>query len=364
MNFRAGFKRQSGFTFIEIFAAIAIAGMVAMGAAALFQQLNQTQTKSDRLFWISARKLEFQNTIRSDSGWAQILASNPTMACLANPAQNCLAYKTPQALRLPMDGTTLDGTNPALGMSSSGDFCYQYDSVNGDSSCPIGVKLSWQAVCNDAQCHHPQPKITVDFSINDARTGAQQVINANNQLVVFRDQTLQTLNDVCTSMGGVLNAGVCVMPQFASACDPANGSFVLGFDPQGVVICGKPSPGSCAGSDIGYGFSTSGTILCAAAGAPGPGGLCFGRLRFPYAPTKGPNCVDAPVSDDCMLPCATNGEVLQHPYGGCGNAACVCSCKGAGGMCMTCASQCAGGVPTGANGANCRCGDGSFQFCL
>lgn len=255
-------RRQNGFTFIEIFAAIAIAGIVAMGAAALFQQMNQTQVKSERLFWISARKMEFQNVVRSDTGWAQILANNATMACLADPTQNCLAYKTPQALRLPMDGGTLDGTNPGLGMNNNGDFCYEYDNTNGNSRCPIGVSLRWQAICNDVQCQHPQPKVTVDFRINDSQKGTQQVINANNQLVVFRDQTLQTLNDVCISMGGVLGAGVCVMPQLTSACDPANGSFVLGFDSQGVVICGKPNPGSCATGDIGYGFAANGTLLC------------------------------------------------------------------------------------------------------
>lgn len=35
-----------------------------------------------------------------------------------------------------------------------------------------------------------------------------------------------------------------------------------------------------------------------------------------------------------------------------------------GTMCTTCAAQCPGGVPAGANGANCRCGDGSYELCL
>lgn len=253
---------QNGFTLIEVFAAIAIAGVVAAGAAALFNSMSQTQVKSDRIFWISARKMEFQNVVRSNNGWAQILAANPNMACLVNPNLSCAAYASPQALRLPIDGAVLDGTNSALGMTNAGDICYKYDNVNGDSSCPIGIQARWQAVCNNAQCSHPQPKISIDFQLNDDSQTAHQVMNANNRLIVFRDQTLQTLNDVCTAMGGVLVGSVCTMPQLTSACDPANGSFVLGFDPQGAVICGRPNPGSCAVGDFAYGFAANGTVLC------------------------------------------------------------------------------------------------------
>lgn len=57
------------------------------------------------------------------------------------------------------------------------------------------------------------------------------------------------------------------------------------------------------------------------------GGICSGRVLFPYASTGSPNCTSMPLPDSCSaISCATDGAVLQRPYGGCANAACVCRC--------------------------------------
>lgn len=57
------------------------------------------------------------------------------------------------------------------------------------------------------------------------------------------------------------------------------------------------------------------------------GGSCHGRVLFPYSGRPGVNCTDSPLPDSCNeISCSDDGTLLQNPYGGCANAACVCRC--------------------------------------
>ena len=258
---------ERGFSLIEVIVAAGISTLVVLGTSSLFIDSAKVESGQERQFWIAARRMEFQGLIRSQNGWNAILAINPAMSCFAN-GTSCAGVSVSQALKLPIDSTVLDGTLTTLGITNKGDFCNAFDATNGNSSCPVGIQLNWIALCDDANCLHAQPKLTIKFQIKEAGGGLQAL--KSYDLVVFKDPKLESLNEICTAMGGTLVGNTCSITSLASKCDPSNAlgagaTYPLGFDNTGAVTCGKPSPGTCAASDVATGFDANGGILCAPA---------------------------------------------------------------------------------------------------
>ena len=260
-------NNQAGFSLIEVAAATAVSTLVVLGTSSLFINSAKMESGQERQFWIAARRMELQGIIRSQAGWNSILASNSALACLT-PPNSCSAFSTPQPLKIPEDAVILDGSNPQLGLTNKGEFCYSFDAANGNSACPVGVQLSWTALCDDASCLHAQPKIMVQFQVKEPRSSIQNL--KSYDLVVFKDPKLETLNQVCVAMGGILVGSTCTITALSTACDPANAlglgpTYPLGFDSNGKVICGKPNPGTCSASDVATGFDVNGGLICAPA---------------------------------------------------------------------------------------------------
>ena len=258
---------ERGFSLVEVMVAAGISAMVVLGTSSLFIDSAKMESGQERQFWIAARRMEFQGLIRSQNGWNSILANNPAMSCFA-AGTSCSGVSASQALKLPVDAIVLDGTLSTVGMANKGDFCNAFDSVNGNSSCPVGIQLNWIALCDDANCLHAQPKLTIKFQIKETGGGLQTL--KSYDLVVFKDPKLESLNEVCAAMGGTLVGNTCSIASLATACDPSNAlgagaTYPLGFDNTGAVTCGKPSPGTCAASDVATGFDANGGILCAPA---------------------------------------------------------------------------------------------------
>lgn len=248
---------------MEALVAIGLSSGVVIGTSKLITDTAKSGARSERLFWLEARRMQFQSIIKSASGWSEVLAINPNLACIESNS-GCSSYSSPQNLKLPIDGTVLDGANVGTGMTNNGTFCTRFSPTAGDSGCPVGLSLKWQVACDDASCKHGQPKLTIQFQLKEP--GDRGVENLSSyELVVYKDPKLETLSEVCTSMGGTLSGINCTLPQLSSACSPSTGSFVLGFDNMGSVICGAPNPGSCAGADAAMGFDNAGGILCAPA---------------------------------------------------------------------------------------------------
>ncbi len=259
---------EAGFSLVEVIVATGISGLLVLGTSAIFAGSAKIDSGSERQFWIVARRMEFQGIIRSQIGWNSIVQNNPAMDCFAN-GTSCSAISTTQTFKLPVDSVVYDGAPGSFGMTNKGDFCTTFDSVNGNSSCPVGIQLNWVALCDDANCRHAQPKITIKFQINEAGAGLQAL--SSYDLVVYKDPKLDSLNEVCTAMGGTLVGSTCTIGALASYCDPANtagagATYPLGFGPTGAVICGKPYPGTCSSSEVATGFDpTSGGLSCAPA---------------------------------------------------------------------------------------------------
>lgn len=260
-------RGERGFSLPEVAVATAISAMVIFGTSSIFLDSAKVESGQERQFWLAARRMELQSLIRSQQGWDSIIAQNPAMNCFNNTT-SCAAYSTAQPLRLPIDAVVLDGASSTVGMSNKGEFCQNFDSTNGNSACPIGLRLSWVALCDDANCKHAQPKLTVQFQLKELGKPVQDL--RSYDLVVFKDPKLESLNDVCTSMGGTLAGTSCSIASLSTTCDPSNSlgagaTYPLGFDNTGAVICGKPNPGNCAASDVAIGFDAQGGIVCAPA---------------------------------------------------------------------------------------------------
>jgi len=252
----------AGFTLPEILVATSISGLVAAGALELIVQSKRTSVNSENKTWIAIRRADFDRYLHSSTGWSDVLAQNPSMACLTS-ASGCPSITTPQPLKLPTsDGTVLDGANPGTGMTSSGLYCTTFDPNVGSDACPIGLDLKWEALCDSSACIHPQPKLTIGFKKKIPSQSLQNMPSYN--LVYYRDSKLDSLNVVCASMGGTLTGTTCTIASLQSSCNPSSGQFVTGFDSSGAVICGSPNPGSCPAGQIAVGFNSDGTIACSA----------------------------------------------------------------------------------------------------
>jgi hypothetical protein len=254
---------SQGFSALEAIVAIAISGIVVLGSSQLIINSFKSEARTEKTFWLGARRAEFQNFIRSDAGWDAILGANPNLKNCLSAVTGCGAYASAQNLVLPIDGNTLDGANPSTGMTSKGDFCTTFNATTGNANCPIGISLKWQVLCDDAACLHGQPRIIVDFQSKEGDGSSENL--SSYRLVSYHDPKMETLNEVCTSMKGTLTGQSCDLPQLSKSCDPSAGSFVVGFDPDGGVLCGTPNPGKCAGGDAATGFDANGGLVCATA---------------------------------------------------------------------------------------------------
>ena len=265
-------RDQRGFSLVESVVAIGVSGIIVLGASQLITDVDHQTTGAEKTFWISARRAEIQNTIRNEIvatppvGWAAIIAANPDLGCI-NAAGGCGAFTALQPLKIPMDGTFLDGASATQGISNRGDLCNTFDSVSGNLACPIGILAKWQALCDGPSCIRAQPKIVVQFSEKVPGGPLKQLTNFD--LTVFKDAKLENLNNACVALGGtpggVPLGTTCALPALAAQCDPPNGSFALGFDSLGKVVCGKPLIDSCLSTDVAVGFRADGGIACAPA---------------------------------------------------------------------------------------------------
>lgn len=248
--------------------AVSIAGIVVLGSSSLMSTSGSINARTEKFFWLDVRRFQIQGLLRSTSGWNSIVTPagssslNPGLDCYLKGI-SCTAYTSPQNLKVPIDNIVLDGSNSSQGLDNKGNFCSSFDAVNGNQNCPIGISLKWQILCDTSDCLHGQPKITVQFQYKASAADSQALTSYN--LTIYKDAELETLNEVCSAMGGTLVGMSCTLPQLSAACSPSTGSFALGFDASGTVICGRPNPGTCATSEAATGFNTNGGIECAPA---------------------------------------------------------------------------------------------------
>lgn len=326
---------KKGFTLIEITIAMGLSAFVMLGSSYLISNSFEVQKNEDQMYWLEERRSEMIAAIQNDQNWAQINSLNPQMGC-AVAATGCSAFSTPQRLTLKIPSQTVNGTNLALGINKKGDFCYEFDPVNGNNDCTVGVSLTWQALCYDTSCIKPQFKI--DISFQHKSTGKTTTKNLHHfNVSIFSDSKVQSLYDICISMGGTLVGMNCQITALNTACNPSGGaaaSFALGFDAAGAVICGQPAVNNCGPNEFLTGFNGDGSSICTPGCAPAPTSTPTpGPTSTPTpgptptstsAPSTPVNCVGGWGACDAPGTCDTTGNrtyIITTPQAN-GGAAC------------------------------------------
>lgn len=259
-----GLAKSFGFSLVEVIVATGIASVVMLGSSTLMLSMNQSEKEQEKSFLLLSLRQEIQNRLVSINGWSSVVSANSELSCIQNPS-TCTNVNSAIPLKLPLRNIVLDSSNNKLGMTSNGVICNSFDSTVGDDKCPYGISINWQTECDNAICKNPTPKVLVSFKMKTPSSTLKNLSSLN--LVIYKDPKLESLNEVCQSMGGTLSGSTCNLNNIASSCDPANSlgfgsNFPLGFDSNGSLICGLPTPGTCASSDVAYGFANDGSILC------------------------------------------------------------------------------------------------------
>jgi hypothetical protein len=253
---------RRGLGIVELSVTIAVLALFISFPIMIIRYTADTGRRSQESFWLNARRFEIHATLRSASAWPGIVAANPLLNCYQAGTGCPALYGKIQKLVLPLDPVTLDGNDPKTGMGPDGSFCASFDPAVPDPKCVIGMDLTWEVLCESPLCRQPQPRFAVNFRALQGEDPAWNM--KSHDIVVYKDPRLESLNEVCASMGGALTGTACVLPQLASNCDPASGQSVLGFDGTGKVICGRPNFPSCAAGQTIMGFDNTGGVLCAA----------------------------------------------------------------------------------------------------
>lgn len=255
---------QRGVSLLELAVTMGIFALVIMGGSTVLLNSSGYQQKVNENIWLNVRREEIKSFLKNDGQWPGIIATNAGMGCFTIACPN-LGGPQPFTLVLnPGDTPLVDGT-PGLGMNRQGDFCTTFDPVDGDRDCIFGLSMKWEALCLTAACNNPQPKVTVRFSRKEPGKALDPM--TGQEIVAFRDAKLDSINEVCTAMGGTLTSTGVNPPTFScslpglSSCDVSADSYTLGFNASGVPQCGMPPLGRC-GLGVLYGFNADGSIQC------------------------------------------------------------------------------------------------------
>lgn len=268
---------EKGFGLIETIVALGVSAALLGGASYLALENFKADKKEEAMYWLQQRRSEILYSIQSENGWKKIIENNGNFACLykvkesivsitgpvtQDSAEKCLEFQKPQALLLQVGSELLDGSNPKLGISPKGNFCYEFDPKEGNPGCPVGLQVSWQMICGDAaKCFDAQPKVDVKFHYKSAKDTQLNLSSYN--ITYFKDSRMQNLADVCASLGGDFSTGTCVFNNMG--CDTHIVDLhpmLLGYDSNGEILCGFPQLPACASNEVITGFLPNGNRIC------------------------------------------------------------------------------------------------------
>lgn len=316
--------RQNGFSLFEVLIATAIFGVLIGGVMTVFLRVSESEVEVRASNWLNIRHYEIKAFLRSPANWGPLVAGNPAMACLATA---CPGVVAPQNLVINMGpSNVINGANPQMGLNVNGDFCVQFGT--GDRNCIYGITSRWEALCDPANplCSNPHPRMSVRFS----RQLPGRPIEAmpSYDITVYRDPKLDSAAEICAGLNGNFTGTTaadsrCTIPQVS--CNPAGGSFVLGFDSAGQAICGKPNAGGCTSPDILVGFYADGSPICTTGGSCPINQNCVGSWSACSAPCGGGTqtyTITTPASGTGAACPSTSGATRA-----CNTGACTATCS-------------------------------------
>lgn len=183
-------RNNRGLTLIETLISLALVLFFFEIAANLIQGNNKYVKNYEVISSVGFVRDNLLNILTNDLSWSETIhkAANTNFSCLQvnnpYPADNCSGggAGTHGSFALyQLDGNLYyDPQSPTKGFDLSGQPCDQFDSANGNTTCPFRVDTNWTPICKAGSCSGGSTMIKVDvtFSISLPRN-FQVPININ-----------------------------------------------------------------------------------------------------------------------------------------------------------------------------------------
>lgn len=149
---------------INLLVAVGLMGGLSLGLTSLVSRITKESKKASIKLSMITTKNTLLSGIMSDKVWTATMSHSVNTAagnCFQNPLGSCAAD---------MKFQLFDSNNRALtasanlnpGFTHNGRKCTGFDSVNGNSACPIGVNLILEKVCA-TPCYSPILNVQIAF---------------------------------------------------------------------------------------------------------------------------------------------------------------------------------------------------------
>lgn len=173
---------SKGFSLIQT---LVIIGVISVLWTVVIELLNQVQ-KSQYEVLMKSTVLSVRNSllanISSSGAWQKTVSLQPSLKCANNTDPYCNGAPASKDIIIydAAGGVIFDSTNASNGFTVNGVKCSTYDGVNGNDSCPIGVKVQWRALCNNSFCESQQDLVSLQFDYRPKTTFRNVAFNSYN----------------------------------------------------------------------------------------------------------------------------------------------------------------------------------------
>ncbi|OFZ17971.1 MAG: hypothetical protein A2Z20_06905 [Bdellovibrionales bacterium RBG_16_40_8] len=143
-----------GITLVESLIGVSIVLISVTGASSLFRAISAQQRTSDVAAVLSTIQTNITAAVQNTDAWNNIVAANPTMACLPGPCPNFFGGTAVPPMKIFIyDIATsafqpYDSNSATSGFGKNGKICDSY-SAAGNDACPIKAVINWGAADND-----------------------------------------------------------------------------------------------------------------------------------------------------------------------------------------------------------------------
>ncbi len=171
-----------GFSLVQT---LVIIGVISILWTVVTELLNQVQ-KSQYEVLMKSTVLSVRNSllanISSSSAWQKTVSLQPSLKCTNNTDPYCDGAPASKDIIVydAAGSVVFDSTVASNGFTVNGVKCSTYDAVNGNDSCPIGVKVQWRALCSNGLCQGQQDLVSLQFDFKPKNTFRNVAFNSYN----------------------------------------------------------------------------------------------------------------------------------------------------------------------------------------
>lgn len=175
-------NNNKGFSLIQT---LVVIGIISVLWTVVIELLNQVQ-KSQYEILMKSTVLSVKNSLlanlSSSSAWQKTVSLQPSLKCTNNVSPYCDGAPASKDIVVydSAGSVIFDSTSPSNGFTVNGVKCSTFDPVNGNDSCPIGVKVRWRALCDNSLCQSQQDLLSLQFEYKPQNSFRNVAFNSYN----------------------------------------------------------------------------------------------------------------------------------------------------------------------------------------